>query len=253
MGEEAHYVDAVPQYREKSRMPTMSRYRELIEFVKAVFSDGIITDQELAQVEKAEDDILLEYQIAAEIYDKTPDSSKRKAAAGELLMHLHRCNVLMSYAKGLAKTAHASGKDKFDMSSLNDVPYGEPTYELLEVVPIAVQRKFYDPLELDLLKTPPRIGKTLDKHILDLKLTQAQRVLMGQLRTPQLRIKANIKEMRRNLQDLTEDERQEFESAINAVLDYIERVNLESLSALEMNKILGLSKYMQIEQEHVRE
>ena len=44
MGEEAFYTHGVQEYRKKSRFPTLSRYRDLIGFLKNVFKDGVVTD-----------------------------------------------------------------------------------------------------------------------------------------------------------------------------------------------------------------
>ena len=45
MAEESFYTDKVTEYRKNSRFPTLSRYRDLINFLKNVFSDGIVTGQ----------------------------------------------------------------------------------------------------------------------------------------------------------------------------------------------------------------
>ena len=56
-----------------------------------------------------------------------------------------------------------------------------------------------------------------------------------------------------DLAKLTPEERIEYEGMINAALDHIERVNLENLNAQEMNRLLGLERYLRDEKERIYE
>lgn len=215
MGEEAFYTEKIKEYRENSRFPTLSRYRDLINFLKNVFVDGIVTTEELNIVTQVERDILLEYELAADICSKIPPESDRKAAAERLLSHLYRCFVVVSFAKDRARLQHANQSDR----SQND-----------RVIRPAV------------------VDKTLK-----VKPTAAQRILLEGLGDERSRIEADLPRIRRDLSKLTPEERVEYEGMINAALDHLERVNSENLNAQEMNRLLGLERYLQEEKERIRE
>lgn len=254
MGEETSFVDAVPEYAKRSRLPTASRYRELIDFIRKIFSDGVITDQELATAESISNDITLEYMVAADIYDKLPSNDPKKAAANELYMHLHRCQVLMSFATGKAKEAHDSHQ-ALNYHLFSDETIDTLLREHLEVVPLNVKPEnniapdvyvpMIDQATIDLYKK--------QKQIKLKGLSIGQRFLMGELKTEEQRIHANIKEMRNKLSSLSPQERIECEALINAVLEHLERVNMEHFSFHEMTKLLGLERFLEQEKERVRE
>lgn len=215
MAEESFYTDKVTEYRKNSRFPTLSRYRDLINFLKNVFSDGIVTSQELDIVTKVERDILLEYELAADICSKLPPDSERKTAAERLLNHLYRCFIVVSFAKDRARLQHAnqSSRSKAD--------------------------RIIRPLEVD--------------KKLKVKTTLAQRILLEGLGNERARIEADLPRIRRDLAKLTPEERVEYEGMINAALDHLERINHECLNVQEMNRLLGLEKYLNDEKDHVRE
>lgn len=217
MGEEAQYTAAVREYQQKSRFPTLSRYRDLIAFVRSAFSDGKITDMELAQIEKVEHDVLLEYQVAADVFDKLPASDSKKAAAQKLLNHLHRCNVFMSFAKDRAKMKHSAVNEK------------KPELMVTERV-------------------------VLDNNkVLKISATVAQLNLLKNLQTPEQRIDAELPKIRRDLARMSPEERAEYEAQINAIIDQIAHSNLELVSVAELNQMLGFEKYLEEERERVRE
>lgn len=215
MSEEAFYTNKVAEYQKKSRFPTLSRYRDLLNFLKNVFVDGIVTKEELSVVENVERDVLLEYQLAADICSKLPENSERKRAAERLLSHLYRCFIVVSFAKDRAKLQHSNQSSR------------------------SRQERIIRPLELD---------KTLK-----IKPTGAQRILLEGLGTERQRIEADLPRIRRELAKLTPEERVEYEGMVNAALDHLERINLENLNVNEMNRLLGLERYMQEEKAYVRE
>ncbi len=215
MGEESFYTNGVEEYRANSRFPTLSRYRDLISFLQNVFKDGLVTDEELRVVTKVERDILLEYELVADIYSKIPSSSPKKTLAERLLNHIYRCFVVMSFAKERAKIQNANQRKR--------------SYR----------------------QTPVRsIG---DNRILSIKTTQEQAVLLKNLDTNLQRIEAQLPRMRKDLARLTPEERVYYEGRINAALDYLEQVNMENLNAVEMNRLLGLERYLKEEKEREKE
>lgn len=221
MGEEAQYTASVREYQKNSRFPTLSRYRDLISFVRGAFADGKISDTEMSQIEKVEHDILLEYLVAAEVFDKIPNSAPQKAAAQKLLNHLHRCNVFMSFAKTQAKMKHDSGR---------------PMSENEKKTEIVVEH-----VVLDNNKTL-RIG-----------VSAAQLDLLRELESREARIKAELPTMRKKLAEMNQEERAEYEAQINAIIDQIAHANLEQVSVAELNQLLGFEKYLEEERERVRE
>lgn len=217
MSEEAQYTAAVEEYRRKSRFPTLSRYRDLIAFVRSAFSDGIITDTELEQIEKVENDILLEYQVAADIFYRLPFSDPKKAAAGKLLNHLHRCNVFMNFAKNRAQMKHFSENEK------------KPELMITENVVMD------------------------DSKILKISATVAQLNLLRNLQTPEQRIETELPKIRRDLARMNAEERSKYEAQLNSVIDQIAHANLEQVTSEELNRLLGFGKYLEEEKERVRE
>lgn len=215
MGEESFYTNGVEEYRSNSRFPTLSRYRDLISFLQNVFRDGLITDEELRVVTQVERDILLEYELAADIYSKIPNSSPRKTAAERLLSHIYRCFVVMSFAKERAKIQNTNQRKR--------------AYR----------------------QTPVR--SVDDNRILMIKANQEQSVLLKGLETDLQRIEVQLPRIRRDLAKLTPEERVYYEGCINAALDYLEQINMENLNAIEMNRILGLERYLKDEKEREKE
>ncbi|MBR6729796.1 MAG: hypothetical protein IKL90_00430 [Alphaproteobacteria bacterium] len=215
MAEESFYTDKVTEYRKNSRFPTLSRYRDLINFLKNVFSDGIVTKEELDIVTKVERDILLEYELAADICAKLSDDSERKTAAERLLTHLYRCFVVVSFAKDRARLQHANQSSRS---------------------------------KEERVIRPPEINKKLF-----VKPTVAQRILLEGLGDERARIEADLPRIRRDLAKLTPEERIEYEGMINAALDHLERVNLENLNVQEMNRLLGFERYLKDEKARLHE
>ena len=206
MGEEAFYTHAVQDYRENSRFPTLSRYRDLIGFLQHVFQDNVVTDEELRVVSKVERDILLEYELAADIYSKTPAFSPRRIAAERLLNHIYRCYIVMSYAKDRAKIQNITQK-KYPNQNI-------------------------------------KIRNFETDRILNLKVNKVQADLINALATPMQRIEAELPRIRRDLARLPADERAKYERKINAALDHIENVNMEHLNVIEINRLLGLEQLL---------
>ncbi len=215
MAEESFYTEKVDEYRKNSRFPTLSRYRDLLGFLKNVFSDGIVTTEELDIVTKVERDILLEYELAADICSKIPADSDRKEAAERLLSHLYRCFVVVSFAKDRARLQHLNQSSRS---------------------------------KEDRVIRPQEVNKKLA-----VKPTVAQRILLEGLGNERSRIEADLPRIRRDLSKLTPEERIEYEGMINAALDHLERVNLENLNAQEMNRLLGLERYLKDEKDRVYE
>ncbi|MBQ8250950.1 MAG: hypothetical protein IJY92_03445 [Alphaproteobacteria bacterium] len=215
MGEEAFYTHGVQEYRKNSRFPTLSRYRDLIGFLKNVFRDGVVTDEELRVVSVVERDILLEYELAAVICSSIPASSPRKKAAERLLSHIYRCFIVMSFAKERAKIQNANQRRK------------APKQE-------SVRSKDTD-------------------RVLSVKASFLQRELLKDLSTEMQRIEAELPRIRKDLAKLPADERVLYEGRVNAALDYLEQINLENLNALEVNRLLGLERRLLEEKERVKE
>lgn len=215
MGEESFYTNGVKEYRENSRFPTLSRYRDLINFLKNVFRDGVVTFDELRIVEKVERDILLEYELAYHICSKIPPATKRRVAAERLLNHLYRCFVVMTYAKDRAKVQNRQYQEKIKNKK------GVSTAQIQRVIQVKV-----DKVQLDLLKDIDTQSKIIFKE---------------------------LPRIRRDLSSLTAEERVEYEGQINAALDHLERINLERLNVQEVNRLLGLERYLKDEVERIRE
>lgn len=223
MSEESQFTDSVPEYLKKSRFPILSRYRDLMAFVKGAFSDGYISDRELAQIEKAESDILLEYQVAADALGNMDPSDKRYGAAKRLLLHLHRCNVFMRFARDQARINHSQAQ--------NGLPHP----------PIRERKKE------ELAK------RKQEEKIIFIESAAAGYGLLKSLETPYERIQAELPTIRRNLAKLSPEQRIELEARINAIIDQIRDRQLEQLSIEELNHLIGLEKYWTDEREHVRE
>ena len=217
MGEESFYTDKVNEYRTNSRFPTLSRYRDLIGFLRNVFKDGIVTNEELFLVQKVEKDILLEYELAADIYSKIQEDSPRKDAAKRLLKHLYRCFVIISFAQNRAKIQNSQG-----------------------------DKTLKNPNERIIRRTP-------SDFILSIQVNKSQHALMNDLSTQIQRIEADLPRIRKDLAKLPMDERLRYESQINAAIDHIERVNSEHLNVAEMNRILGLEQHLKNEKERIHE
>ncbi len=217
MGEEAQYTAGLTEYQKKSRFPTLSRYRDLIEFVKAAFIDGEITATELGRISHASDAILLEYQTAVSIYYELPEGDPRKSAAWALVSHLHRCNVFMSFAKTQAKMRNSKENEK------------RPRPVLTEHVELGNQK------------------------VLKIAMTSEQLQLLQDLQTTRQRVDAELPRIRRDLSHLSAEERAEYEAQINGILDHILRSNLENITTSEWNRLIGLEKYLTEEKERVRE
>lgn len=211
MGEEAFYTNGVEEYQRKSRFPTLSRYRDLIEFLKYVFADGIVTDAEYAVVNKIERDILLEYELALEIYEKLPSSSPKKTAAKRLVDHLHRCNILMSEARVRVNAVRKSmGKDEKEKQKENQTVYD------------------------------------VDK-ILYVSATPAQADLINEVDLKKEKVEKILPQIRKNLASLDPEERKQYEEKLNALIDFMVSVSLEQITVKEMNRMLGLEKYFKSE------
>ena len=76
---------------------------------------------------------------------------------------------------------------------------------------------------------------------------------MEGLSTERQRIEAELPRIRRDLAKLPADERVLYEGRVNAALDYLEQINFENLSALEVNRLLGLERRLAEEKERVKE
>ncbi len=211
MSEEAQYTELVPEYKNKSRFPVLSRYRDLIIFVKGAFSDNQISDIELAQIETVEKDILLEYQVAAEVFSKMPYNTPHYNAAQKLLTHLHRCNVFMQFAHDQARLKRSTGNGK------QPIPPEELHQESVALT---------------------------GKKVINLTATMAGVNLLKELDTPKKRIDAELPQIRRNLAKLSPEERAEVEGKINAILEQMKDKQLEQLSVHEMNRLIGLEQYL---------
>ena len=92
-----------------------------------------------------------------------------------------------------------------------------------------------------------------DNRVLSIKTTQEQAVLLKNLDTNLQRIEAQLPRIRKDLARLTPEERVYYEGRINAALDYLEQVNMENLNAVEMNRLLGLERYLKEEKEREKE
>ncbi len=218
MSEEAQYTDYVPEYKSRSRLPILSRYRDLIILVKNAFSDNVITDTELQEIETLEKDILLEYQIAADIFFKLDYSSPQYAATQKLLNHLHRCNVFMQFAYKHAKEKNASG-----------------------MMSVPERDRYQEAIALN------------DDKVIQITASMAGINLLKELDTPEKRIQADLPRIRRDLSRLTPEERAEWEAKINAMIEQLQERQLEQLSVYELNRLIGLEHYLMDEKERVRD
>lgn len=219
MSEEAQYNNSVPEYLQKSRFPILGRYRDLISFVKAAFSDGKITDTELSQIETVENDILLEFQTAADIFSRITYGDKNYTATQKLVNHLHRCNVFMSFARTQAKLKNASS-------------------------PLDPVRDMY------------REKVAVNNKVIELTATTEGVNVLKDLEKTRDRIEAELPQMRRNLSKLSPDERAELEARVNAMIDRLREIELEmhldQVSFDKMNEIIGLSLYIKKGKERIR-
>lgn len=219
MSEEAQYNNSVPEYLQKSRFPIIGRYRDLISFVKAAFSDGKITDTELSQIETVENDILLEFQTAADIFSRMKYGDKNYTATQKLVNHLHRCNVFMSFARTQAKLKNASS-------------------------PLDPVRDMY------------REKVAVNNKVIELTATTEGVNVLKDLEKTRDRIEAELPQMRRNLSKLSPDERAELEARVNAMIDRLREIELEmhldQVSFDKMNEIIGLSLYIKKGKERIR-
>ena len=220
MSEEAQYTELVPEYKNKSRFPILSRYRDLILFVKNAFSDNVISDTELQQIETIEKDILLEYQIAADVFFKMDMKGPHYSAAQKLLNHLHRCNVFMQFAY-----KHAKEKHDADAGTIS-VPQREKYQEQVALT---------------------------DNKVIQITTSMTGLKLLKELDTPQKRIEADLPRIRRNLSRLTPEERAELEAKINAMIEQLQERQLEQLSVYELNRLIGLEQYLGEEKARIRE
>lgn len=214
MGEEAFYTHAVQEYRENSRFPTLSRYRDLISFLQNVFKDNLITNEELRVVTQVERDILLEYELAADICSKLPSFSPRKTAAERLLSHIYRCYIVMNFAKERAKMQNLTQ---------NETPHNQI-----------------------------KIKNPKDK-ILTLKVNPIQAELLSEVETQRQRIVADLPRIKKDLEKLPTDEKNKYEQKINAALDYLEQVNAGNLNVIDVNRLLGLEQRLKEDVEHIYE
>ncbi len=211
MSEEAQYTELVPEYKNKSRFPILSRYRDLIIFVKAAFSDGKISDDEFEQISTIEKDILLEYQVAAEVFSSMNFNAPHYNAAQKLLNHLHRCNVFMQFAYDQAKLKRA-----IDSGS----------------APVAVRDMYREKIALT------------DNKVIQLTTTMTGVELLKELETPKKRIEAELPQIRRNLAKLSPEERAEVEAKVNAIIEQMKDRQIEQLSVHELNRLIGLEQYL---------
>lgn len=219
MSEEAQYNNSVPEYLQKSRFPVLGRYRDLISFVKAAFSDGKITDTELSQIETVENDILLEFQTAADIFSRMKYGDKNYAATQKLVNHLHRCNVFMSFARTQAKLKNASS-------------------------PLDPVRDMY------------REKVAVNNKVIELTANTEGINVLKDLEKTRDRIEAELPQMRRNLSKLSPDERAELEARVNAMIDRLREIELEmhldQISFDKMNEIIGLTFHIKKGKERIR-
>ncbi len=218
MSEEAQYTDLVPEYKSRSRLPILSRYRDLIILVKNAFSDNVITDTELQEIETLEKDILLEYQIAADIFFKMDYNAPQYAATQKLLNHLHRCNVFMQFAYKQAKEKNASG-----------------------MMSVPERDRYQEEIALN------------DDKVIQITTSMAGMNLLKELDTPEKRIQAELPRIRRDLSRLSPEERAEWEAKINAMIEQLQDRQLEQLSVYELNRLIGLEHYLMDEKERVRD
>lgn len=217
MSEEAQYTELVPEYKNRSRFPILSRYRDLILFVKSAFSDNVISDIELQQIETIEKDILLEYQVAADVFFKMDTNGPHYSAARRLLNHLHRCNVFMQFAYRHAKAKHESG-----------------------IISIPQRERYKEPV-------------ILDNKVIQITTTMTGIKLLKELDTPQKRIEADLPRIRRDLSRLSPEERAELEAKINAMIEQLQERQLEQLSVYELNRLIGLEQYLGEEKARIRD
>ncbi len=211
MSEEAQYTEHVPEYKNKSRFPILSRYRDLMLYVKSAFADGKISDDELNHIETMEKDILLEYQVAADIFFKMDAFSPQYAAARKLLNHLHRCNVFMTFAYKYAK-------DKHDTETM-----GQQGRDLNREI---VRQN------------------TQQSKVIQLSATMVGIDLLKSLESRKQRIEADLPRIRRDLAKLSPEERAELEGKINAILEQMRDRQIEQLSVYELNRLIGLDQYL---------
>lgn len=251
MSEESQYTALVPEYLNRSRMPVLSRYRDLITYVKAAFSDGNITPTELATIEMIEKDILLEYQIAADVFSKMSVGTPEYAPARKLLNHLHRCNVFMRFARDQARLKYVDTNQKnmnVNMHVIQDQKQKRVKRATATESSTETSSSFTSPVR----------DKKQEILASDQKVIQFTTQMMGlellkQLDNQHERIQAELPQIRRDLARLSPEERAELEARLSAMIDQIRDRQLEHLTIEEMNRIIGLEKYLMEERERVRD
>lgn len=250
MSEESQYTALVPEYLNRSRMPVLSRYRDLITYVKSAFSDGRITPDELAHIETIEKDILLEYQIAADVFSKMSVGTPEYAPARKLLIHLHRCNVFMRFARDQARLKYVDTKK----NQMNINAHVIQEQKQMQVKRITGETSTETS---SAFATPVRDKKqeilASDKKVIQFTAQMAGIELMKQMDNQHERIQAELPQIRRDLARLSPEERAELEARLSAMIDQIKDRQLEHLTIEEMNRIIGLEKYLMEERERVRD
>lgn len=87
------------QHTYHMRDPETTRYNTLIEFIKGIYADHIVTPAEQQHMETMCDDILYEYQMAANMRSTLAQDDPLKQTLDELTAHLQRCYFLLDFAR----------------------------------------------------------------------------------------------------------------------------------------------------------
>ena len=238
MSEEAQYNNSVPEYLQKSRFPILGRYRDLISFVKEAFSDGKITDTELSQIETVENDILLEFQTAADIFSRMKYGDKNYTATQKLVNQAMQLGYLTIPNKNLANLRYIDDKNVFMSFARTQAKLKNASSPLDPV------RDMY------------REKVAVNNKVIELTATTEGVNVLKDLEKTRDRIEAELPQMRRNLSKLSPDERAELEARVNAMIDRLREIELEmhldQVSFDKMNEIIGLSLYIKKGKERIR-
>ncbi len=92
---------------ETPRVPHVARYHDLDALVNRFFSDGNISDLELAVLGKLDRILTAEFRVAYDYFSQMDKSSPLYGKASELIDYLYRCRNLIDAAHDKAKVYNA--------------------------------------------------------------------------------------------------------------------------------------------------
>ncbi len=166
--------DVYDSFRKYAVPPEFTRFAYIQTFVKNAFSDGVISTLELSNFQRIEHEMLVEYQVAIDIWNTLPINSPQREAAFVLVEHFRRSNLLIA-----AEKARAQVKYESDLT----------TEKQLNKVYDNIRQEYRDSREVD---------KTIT-----IALNPATLGLVNQVKTEKQRFAALLPEIKRKVANLT--------------------------------------------------